>query len=128
MLRLVSLKRWIACTVSLALVGGCLWRPPVIPPLASGNSDAGVRNSDDAAGVFTSDAGQPPPNGGDAGAEDPDRALCDGVAALLDGAVPGSVTLSDGRVVRCGPQDGGDGDAASDASDAASDDAPAGDD
>jgi hypothetical protein len=93
----VKLRFRIAVLTALVALGSCLWRPPVIPPLATGN-DAGVGGTRDASAMF-SDTGAPPAE--DASPAFTDREACDNAARANDGAAPSTV-LNDGRVVICG--------------------------
>ncbi len=139
----VKLRFRIAVLTALVALGSCLWRPPVIPPLATG-TDAGVGGTRDASAMF-SDTGAPPAE--DSSTAFTDREACDNAARANDGAAPATV-LNDGRVVSCGsvsdamaPSDASanadsapdatpvnsDAAAASDASDGATDDGAADD-
>lgn len=90
----VKLPRRVAALCAVLAFGGCLWRPPIIPPLASpdgstqGTQDSGVRAD---SGAWA-----------DSSAPLTDREACDRAAAANDGAVP-EVVSNNGRDVACAP-------------------------
>jgi hypothetical protein len=92
----VKLRFRIAVLTALVALGSCLWRPPVIPPLAT--ADSGMGGTRDAS-AMVSDTGAPPSE--DASTGFTDREACDNAARANDGAAPATV-LNDGRVVVCG--------------------------
>jgi hypothetical protein len=103
------------------VLGACLWRPPIVPPLATGR-DGGVPESPDArSGGFQDASNMTPPtdtptpdNNGEA------FASCDDYSNRTDGAAPpdGMVRLHDGSIAQCpaSDSDGGRADSAADGS------------
>lgn len=106
----------------LALVSGialsaCLWRPPIIPPAATGTDAGRVAGEDVQVGGFADAATPPPFSDAPNGIAEFDS--CDDYAARTDGGTPpdGMIQLRDGGVAYCdpgAPTDGAvqDGDAA----------------
>ena len=119
-----SLLRRLALVSALALLGSCLWRPPVIPPLAT--ADGGVSTRD--AGAGAADSAMMPSE--DSSTALTDEQACDAAARANDGSAPSSV-FNGGRLVNCGssvPADASTSDAhpfdgAADAADASVSDA-----
>lgn len=80
---------------AVVVLGSCLWRPPVIPPLAS--PDSGTTNNRDASTGFTDSAVMPSQDSSAL----TDEEACDAAARANDGSAPASV-FNGGRVVSCG--------------------------
>lgn len=90
-------RRWALVSTFLVL-GSCLWRPPVIPPLATPDSGTNPRESDAGFSVGT-DSGSLPSD--DSSTALTDEQACEAAARANDGSAPATV-VNGGRVVNCG--------------------------